>query len=94
MFYCSKCAKIKDWPVSIFESYGPCEVCGEQTICSDVPSSQLPDKVLSFEEWYKQNEENINIELAESGADRELDFDSEKEFDDRYIKYCDAKTKN
>ena len=29
----------------------------------------------------------INVELAESGADRELDFHSEKEFEERYEKY-------
>ena len=42
---------------------------------------------LEFEEWYGINEEEINIELAESGADREMDFDSELEFDNRYEKY-------
>ena len=42
---------------------------------------------LTFEEWYKLNEERINIELAESGADREMDFDSEREFEDRYEQY-------
>ena len=44
---------------------------------------------LSFEEWYDLNEEKINIELAENGADRELDFNSEKEFQKRYEKYID-----
>jgi hypothetical protein len=42
---------------------------------------------LSFENWYELNEEEINIELAESGADRELDFNSEQEFENRYQKY-------
>jgi len=42
---------------------------------------------LSFEQWYELNVEKIIIELAESGADREMDFDSEKEFDKRYEKY-------
>ena len=37
--------------------------------------------ILSFEEWYDLYEEEINIELAESGADRELDFDSELAID-------------
>ena len=45
---------------------------------------------LSFEEWYNLNEENIYIELAENGADRELDFDSEKEFEKRYEKYFNS----
>ena len=46
-------------------------------------------KLLSFEDWYDIHEEEIYIELAESGADRELDFDSEKEFEERYLKYCE-----
>lgn len=44
-------------------------------------------QVLTFDEWYNLNEEGINIELAESGADREMDFDSEKEFNKRYEIY-------
>ena len=42
---------------------------------------------LSYEEWYSLYEEEIIIELAETGADRELDFDSELEFERRYEKY-------
>ena len=44
-------------------------------------------KKLSFEEWFNVNEEAINIQLIESGATREMDFDSEKEFDKRYEQY-------
>ena len=46
--------------------------------------------MLSFEEWYEKNEDEINIELAESGADREMDFDSELEFNKRYEKYYES----
>ncbi len=42
MFYCNKCATNRDWPSSIFKSYGACEICNEVTECSDVPSSYLP----------------------------------------------------
>ena len=42
---------------------------------------------LCYEDWYDSNEDDINIELAESGADRELDFNSEDEFEVRYAKY-------
>lgn len=42
---------------------------------------------LSFEEWYDKNENSINIELAESGADREMDFNSEEEFNKKYEMY-------
>jgi len=44
-------------------------------------------RILSFEDWYGMYEDEINIELAESGADREMDFDSELEFEKRYEKY-------
>lgn len=40
-----------------------------------------------FEQWCEQHQEEIDIELAESGADRELDFDSEREYEIRYEKY-------
>ena len=40
-----------------------------------------------YEQWYSDNEEAIYIELAETGADREMCFDPEKEFDKRYEAY-------
>ena len=40
-----------------------------------------------YDVWFHENEEYILIELAESGADRELDFDLEAEFDKRFQKY-------
>jgi hypothetical protein len=42
---------------------------------------------LTFDEWYGLYEDEINIELAENGSDREMDFDPELEFEDRYQKY-------
>ena len=45
--------------------------------------------VFSYEEWYNLNEESILIELAETGADREMDFDLELEFTNRYEKYLE-----
>ena len=40
-----------------------------------------------YDVWFQDNEEDILIELAESGADRELDFNLEAEFDKRFQKY-------
>lgn len=40
-----------------------------------------------YDVWFHENEESILIELAESGADRELDFNLEAEFDKRFQKY-------
>lgn len=45
------------------------------------PESELYDL------WYSANEAEILIELAETGADREMDFDLEAEFDKRYEAY-------
>lgn len=45
---------------------------------------------LSFEDWFDKNEDEINIELVENGADREMCFDSEKEFLKRYEKYLEG----
>jgi hypothetical protein len=62
----------------------PC--CGkplEECHCNDKP-------VLNFEEWYAQHEQQINIELAETGADREMDFDVESEFNVRYQKFLNG----
>lgn len=42
---------------------------------------------LEFEEWYDQNEEELLIHAAESGADRELDFDLDSYFESKYNKY-------
>ncbi len=42
MFFCDPCAGLYDWPVSMFRSYGRCEVCRETASCSDVPSKYLP----------------------------------------------------
>lgn len=47
----------------------------------------MMSKELNFDEWYDLYADEINIELAENGADREMDFDSELEFEVRYQKY-------
>ena len=43
--------------------------------------------MLTFDEWYDKNEENLSIECAESGADREMDFDFGRFCEDRYDQY-------
>lgn len=52
---------------------------------------KMEERALSFNEWYELNEEEIYIELAETGADRELCFDSEKEFEERYLSYSEGR---
>jgi len=47
-------------------------------------------KKLNFDQWYALNAEEIDIELAENGANREMDFDSELEFEIRYQKYIEC----
>ena len=47
----------------------------------------------TFDEWYTENEDEIMIELAESGADREMDFSFEDAVEERYEKYIKAQEK-
>ena len=49
---------------------------------------------LTFDEWYCLYEDEINIELTENGADREMDFDSELEFEIRYQNYLNQNNKH
>ncbi len=35
MFYCDKCAKDRNYPNTLFKSYGKCELCGETNVCND-----------------------------------------------------------
>jgi hypothetical protein len=48
--------------------------------------SHLPN-CMSYEQWYLDVEEWFYIEMAESGADRELDYDPEQILEDRYEVY-------
>lgn len=48
------------------------------------------ERFLDYEEWFDIFEDRINLELAETGADREMDFDSEREFEKRYEMYLNA----
>lgn len=43
--------------------------------------------LMEYDEWIEENINSILIELAESGADRELCFDPEAEFEKRYELY-------
>ncbi len=51
-------------------------------------------KELNFEDWYDLHARDIYIELAENGADREMDFDPELEFEIRYQKYLENEDDN
>lgn len=42
MFYCRRCAQAAEWPETMFQSDGRCEVCGNTAVCSERQSSQLP----------------------------------------------------
>ena len=48
---------------------------------------------MTFEEWLELNEENMYICFAETGADRELDFDVENELEKCYQEYEEKSTK-
>ena len=53
--------------------------------------ARTENNITEYDVWLYENEEAILIELAENGADRELDFDLEAEFDKRYQQYLDSK---
>lgn len=43
MFYCDPCGTSRAWPTNtLMRSHGPCETCGTDAVCNDVPSSLLP----------------------------------------------------
>ena len=43
--------------------------------------------ILDFVDWYDENEEELMIKFAETGEDRELDFDLETACDREYELY-------
>lgn len=43
--------------------------------------------MLDYYEWYDLNEEEVSIWAAESGVDREYDWDFDNEMEDRYELY-------
>ena len=45
------------------------------------------EKHMSFEEWFEHNEASLAILFAENGADREMDFDFERESWNKYEEY-------
>lgn len=47
---------------------------------------------IKYMKWFYANEDDILIELAETGAYRERDFDIESEFDKRYQAYLDTQS--
>tara|TARA_B100000809_G_scaffold200711_1_gene201028 strand:- start:228 stop:419 length:192 start_codon:yes stop_codon:yes gene_type:complete len=49
---------------------------------------------MTFEEWLELNEENMSIYFAETGMDRELDFDVEDELERCYEEYLETNENN
>jgi hypothetical protein len=45
---------------------------------------------IAFEEWCEKNEEELSIMFAETGMDRELDFNVENELERCYQKYLET----
>jgi hypothetical protein len=76
----------KDAAVKVMQQHQDYGSAFGKTVIIDEQDSVYRSK-LNFEEWYNKFEEEIDIELAETGADREMDFDREKEYEKRYDKY-------
>ena len=49
---------------------------------------------LKYDEWFDKYHDAIYSELAENGADREMDFNPEEEFRTRYEVYLNTKEKS
>jgi hypothetical protein len=49
---------------------------------------------IEFEEWCEKNEEELSIMFAETGMDRELDFNVENELERCYQKYLKTNEDN
>lgn len=52
--------------------------------------TEIKPTKLTYDDWFNKNHVNIDIELAELGADRELDFSYENEYEKRYNKYLES----
>tara|TARA_R100001163_G_C5063144_1_gene200374 strand:+ start:1668 stop:1862 length:195 start_codon:yes stop_codon:yes gene_type:complete len=53
----------------------------------NIDKTKMSKEELNFEDWYDLHARDIYIELAEKGADREMDFNPELEFEIRYENY-------
>ena len=49
---------------------------------------------IEFEEWREKNEEELSIMFAETGTDRELDFNVEDELERCYQEYLETNEDN
>lgn len=56
-----------------------------------LPIYCVSERFLDFEEWCDTFADEIDIELAENGADREMDFNPENEYEKRYEMYLNAR---
>ena len=45
---------------------------------------------MNFDEWLEFNKNKIDIELAENGSDREMDFDLETAYNRCYEQYLNS----
>ena len=54
---------------------------------SPSPSSTIMKTKLSFEDWREANVDDLDCRFAETGADREPDFDRERAEEELYEDY-------
>lgn len=58
---------------------------------SKLPRYCFSERFLDFDEWCDTFANEIDIELAENGADKEMDFNPEVEYQKRYEMYLNAR---
>jgi len=82
-------SRIKEWKQHLTTASTDTEK--ETKKHSKLPIYCVSECFLEYEEWCAKFEDSIHTELAETGADREMDFDYERELDKRYEMYLNAR---
>lgn len=83
------------------QAYGKsplCPVCEKERLdkvvswMRDAAEVMKDINFMEYDEWYASIEAEFDIEMAESGADREYDYDPEQILEDRYETYRKSHT--
>lgn len=81
MFYCDPCRVECDWPTSIRQSYGKCEICQKTSPCYDMSSKYLPSlpkpQKKIKERWSSHDIALLSAQIAELVKEYDLETEFE-----------------
>lgn len=78
MFYCDPCRVQNQWPNSLRQSYGKCEMCEKVSPCWDVPSKYLPTPSKKIKErWSSHDIALLSAQIAELVKEYDLETEFE-----------------